>query len=225
MDEELKRLRIFMGDTIESGRLPQDWEGKIGDIEVYRCSDVDPILARARLRSRRRTMAEELKRIRLTEQGLEAERTRCVLHPDALFTVEVYRCSDVDPLIDRLNRLLQEYGDGGLDGPSLQGFMEWRDERDAARSEAESALRSATRLASRLEEAEQALSDAQDEAARLREARAAFIDYVQSEGCSCCRDDATHSAAEDRLARAFGAKRYDDGSGWDWTALAREEDR
>lgn len=45
------------------------------------------------------------------------------------------------------------------------------------------------------------------------ELRRALADYVVSEGCSCCRNEAAHSEAAERLGKLLRVPRYSDGSG------------
>ena len=51
---------------------------------------------------------------------------------------------------------------------------------------------------------------------KMIEVRRAVADYMRSEGCSCCRDDAMHTEASDRLGKLLEMKRYDDDSGYDF---------
>lgn len=50
----------------------------------------------------------------------------------------------------------------------------------------------------------------------LKQIRQALADYMRSEGCECCRDDAAHRIAEERLAKLLRVSKYKDGSGYDW---------
>lgn len=43
-----------------------------------------------------------------------------------------------------------------------------------------------------------------------------LVDYLYSEGCSCCRHTEAHEAAMDVIAPIMEWPRYDDDSGWDW---------
>lgn len=43
--------------------------------------------------------------------------------------------------------------------------------------------------------------------------RQAFADYIQSEGCSCCRDSEKHTDAQLRLGKLLRMELYDDKSG------------
>ena len=49
------------------------------------------------------------------------------------------------------------------------------------------------------------------------EVRAAFAEYVYTEGCSCCRSEAMHDAAADKLGKLLRVAKYVDGSGYDFT--------
>jgi hypothetical protein len=51
---------------------------------------------------------------------------------------------------------------------------------------------------------------------RICQVRQAFADYVNSEGCSCCRDDEAHRAAAERLAGFLRVPKFKDGSGYDF---------
>ena len=64
----------------------------------------------------------------------------------------------------------------------------------------------------RPKESEAKVSDT--ERVKLREIVA---EYRRSEGCSCCRRELEHVAAENELARILKPLRYSDDSGWDWT--------
>ena len=46
--------------------------------------------------------------------------------------------------------------------------------------------------------------------------REAFARYVDTEGCSCCRDSEGHEVAEKELAELLKPLPYVDSSGWDW---------
>lgn len=50
----------------------------------------------------------------------------------------------------------------------------------------------------------------------LKQLRQAVADYMQSEGCSCCRDDEAHTEHEERLGQLLHVKKYKDGSGYDF---------
>lgn len=51
----------------------------------------------------------------------------------------------------------------------------------------------------------------------LREIRAAVADYMQSEGCSCCRDNQGHEENAKKLAKLLKVPKYKDGSGYDFS--------
>ena len=51
----------------------------------------------------------------------------------------------------------------------------------------------------------------------LAEIRQAFADYKSSEGCSCCQNIDEHKIHNDRLGKLLKMKKYDDGSGYDYT--------
>lgn len=50
----------------------------------------------------------------------------------------------------------------------------------------------------------------------IKEIRQALADYMQSEGCSCCRDKEAHEEAKARLAKLLRVPKYSDGSGFDF---------
>lgn len=50
----------------------------------------------------------------------------------------------------------------------------------------------------------------------------ALVDYLYSEGCSCCRHTEAHDAAMDVIAPIMGWSRYEDDSGWDWHSRREE---
>lgn len=54
----------------------------------------------------------------------------------------------------------------------------------------------------------------------LRQIRQAFADYVESEGCSCCRNERDHTAAANRLAELLSVPKYEDGSGYDFSKFS-----
>ena len=54
---------------------------------------------------------------------------------------------------------------------------------------------------------------ASDDGLDLREIRQAVADYMQSEGCSCCRDYDAHKLHTERLGKLLKVSKYDDGSG------------
>jgi outer membrane murein-binding lipoprotein Lpp len=47
--------------------------------------------------------------------------------------------------------------------------------------------------------------------------RQAVADYMQSEGCSCCRDIDAHEKHTARLAELLSVPMYDDGSGYEFS--------
>jgi hypothetical protein len=46
--------------------------------------------------------------------------------------------------------------------------------------------------------------------------RRLVADYMESEGCSCCRDSEAHEKHAEALAKAIGVRKYSDGSGYDF---------
>lgn len=54
-------------------------------------------------------------------------------------------------------------------------------------------------------------------AADLKEVRRALADYMQSEGCSCCRNAEAHERNAERLALLLKVPRYGDGSGYNFS--------
>ena len=51
---------------------------------------------------------------------------------------------------------------------------------------------------------------------QIKELKETFIEYFNTEGCSCCEDTEGHKKAEDKLAKLFNVPRYKDNSGNDW---------
>lgn len=51
----------------------------------------------------------------------------------------------------------------------------------------------------------------------LAEIRRAVADYMQSEGCSCCRDTEAHEKHAAVLAKLLRVKKYADSSGYDFS--------
>ena len=51
---------------------------------------------------------------------------------------------------------------------------------------------------------------------QIKELKETFIEYFNTEGCSCCEDTEGHKKAEDKLAKLFNVPRYKDDSGNDW---------
>lgn len=54
----------------------------------------------------------------------------------------------------------------------------------------------------------------------IRAIRTALADYMNAEGCECCRDADGHTAAEARLAKLLRIPRYKDGSGFNFGKFA-----
>ena len=54
------------------------------------------------------------------------------------------------------------------------------------------------------------------EKSELKDVRQAVADYMQSEGCSCCRDTEAHEQAAKRLAKLLRVPSYRDGSGYNF---------
>lgn len=50
----------------------------------------------------------------------------------------------------------------------------------------------------------------------------AVADYMQSEGCSCCRSDDRHEEAKNRLAKLLGVPMHKDKSGFDFYRFCTE---
>jgi methionine aminopeptidase len=51
----------------------------------------------------------------------------------------------------------------------------------------------------------------------LADIRQAVADYMRKEGCSCCRDYEGHKINEARLGKLLKVKKYNDGSGYDFS--------
>jgi len=56
----------------------------------------------------------------------------------------------------------------------------------------------------------------------MKEIRQALADYIQSEGCSCCRNINAHRDAAARLAKLLKIPKYKDGSGYNFNKFATE---
>ena len=56
----------------------------------------------------------------------------------------------------------------------------------------------------------------------LFELRRAVADYMDSEGCSCCRDIPAHEIHTKRLAELLDVPIYKDGSGYDFYKFRSE---
>lgn len=50
-----------------------------------------------------------------------------------------------------------------------------------------------------------------------KDLRQALADYIASEGCSCCRHHQRHEEAQVRLAKLLNVKKYEDGSGYNFS--------
>ena len=50
----------------------------------------------------------------------------------------------------------------------------------------------------------------------ISDIRNALADYIASEGCACCRNEEAHTEALNRLGKFLKAKKYKDGSGYDF---------
>lgn len=57
----------------------------------------------------------------------------------------------------------------------------------------------------------------------LREIRKALGDYIRSEGCSCCQNTEKHEKALARLGKLLRAKKFKDGSGYDFWSYSSNE--
>lgn len=55
----------------------------------------------------------------------------------------------------------------------------------------------------------------------IAEIRSAVADYMDSEGCSCCRNIEAHTEAAARLANLLRVPKYKDGSGYNFSKFAR----
>ena len=56
-----------------------------------------------------------------------------------------------------------------------------------------------------------------------KDIRSAVADYMQSEGCSCCRDIDGHSKHQAELARLLKVPKYEDGSGYDFAKFRKKQ--
>jgi len=61
-------------------------------------------------------------------------------------------------------------------------------------------------------------AEAESELAKLR---LAVCNYMQSEGCSCCRDDDAHDKYQREIAAILNIPLYDDGSGVDYYSVVK----
>ena len=60
------------------------------------------------------------------------------------------------------------------------------------------------------------------EARALAAIRRAVADYMQSEGCSCCRNYEVHQEHKASLAKLLRVPKYKDGSGYNFGRFATE---
>ena len=60
---------------------------------------------------------------------------------------------------------------------------------------------------------------------KLEEIRQAVADYMQSEGCSCCRDDDAHREHTKVLAKLLDVPMYEDESGYDFSKFRSEKEK
>lgn len=56
-----------------------------------------------------------------------------------------------------------------------------------------------------------------------KELRRLIADYMQSEGCSCCRNDDKHREDKESLAKILNVPKYEDGSGYDFNKFATNQ--
>lgn len=56
-----------------------------------------------------------------------------------------------------------------------------------------------------------------------KEIREAIANYMQSEGCSCCRSIDAHEKNKSRMAKLLNVPKYSDGSGHDFGKFANEK--
>ena len=57
----------------------------------------------------------------------------------------------------------------------------------------------------------------------IKKVREAVANYMQSEGCDCCRDMDAHKKHKKTLAEFLGVPTYDDGSGYDFGSFESKE--
>jgi hypothetical protein len=60
-------------------------------------------------------------------------------------------------------------------------------------------------------------------AASIAEIRRAVADYMNSEGCSCCRAQERHDENKERLGKMLKVPKYSDGSGRDFDRFRTKE--
>ena len=53
-----------------------------------------------------------------------------------------------------------------------------------------------------------------------KDIRETIANYMQSEGCDCCRDSEKHNESKKRLAKLLSVPQYSDGSGYDFNKFA-----
>lgn len=58
---------------------------------------------------------------------------------------------------------------------------------------------------------------------KIEKIRNAIADYMQSEGCECCRDSEAHDEAENRLGELLNIEKFPDDSGFDWRPYRTSE--
>ena len=59
----------------------------------------------------------------------------------------------------------------------------------------------------------------------LKDVRQAVAEYMQSEGCSCCRNYEKHVENAARLAKLLRVPKYKDGSGYDFSRYRTKRKR
>ena len=59
---------------------------------------------------------------------------------------------------------------------------------------------------------------------KLDKIRTAVADYMQSEGCACCRDNEAHQVNTNRLGKLLEAPLYSDGEDYDFTSFRSPKD-
>lgn len=68
-------------------------------------------------------------------------------------------------------------------------------------------------------------SKAEDSKETINQIRQTIADYMQSEGCNCCRDIEGHKKHEEKLAKLLGVPKYKDGSGYNFNKFAANPTR
>lgn len=58
---------------------------------------------------------------------------------------------------------------------------------------------------------------------KVAEVRRLLADYILSEGCSCCENEDEHDKAVNALGKLLRVRKFEDGSGYDWSRYRSKE--